>query len=95
MILKVYISLSTIALLTLIIACINYINLSFSVNNRRSTELGMRRIMGAKRRQLLFLYLSDASVLVGISVIISAVIISDQLPGSPAWWESLFTIIIR
>ncbi|MEI6049671.1 MAG: ABC transporter permease [Bacteroidota bacterium] len=73
--------LSIIASLILIIACINYINLSFSINNRRSTELGMRKIMGAKRRQLIFLYLSDASVLVGISVIISTVIISDQLPG--------------
>src|SRR5450759_2212888 len=71
--------LSTIALLILTIACINYINLSFSINNRRTTELGMRKIMGAKRRQLIFLYLSDALVLVGISVIISTVIISDQL----------------
>ena len=32
--------LSTIALLILIIACINYINLSFSINSRRTTELG-------------------------------------------------------
>jgi putative ABC transport system permease protein len=38
--------LSTIALLILIIACINYINLSFSINNRRKTELGIRKIMG-------------------------------------------------
>ena len=77
---SVYI-LSTIALLILIIACINYINLSFSINSRRTTELGMRKIIGARRRQLIFLYLSDASVLVGISVIISAVIINDQLSG--------------
>src|SRR5450759_3472304 len=72
---SVYI-LSTIALLILIIACINYINLSFSINSRRTTELGMRKIIGARRRQLIFLYLSDASVLVGISVIISAVTIN-------------------
>lgn len=77
---SVYI-LSTIALLILIVACINYINLSFSINSRRTTELGMRKIMGARRRQLIFLYLSDASVLVGISIIISAVIISNQMPG--------------
>lgn len=76
---------SVIALLILIIACINYINLSFSISNCRSKEFGMRKIMGAKRRHLIFLYLSDASVLVGISVIISAVIISDQLP----WFAKL------
>jgi putative ABC transport system permease protein len=77
--------LGTIALLILVIACINYINLSFSINSRRTAELGMRRIMGSGRRQLIFLYLSDASVLVGISVIISALVIYDQLP-----WYSRF-----
>ena len=82
--------LGTIALLILIVACINYINLSFSVNNRRSTELGMRKIMGARRRQLIFLYLSDSSVIVGISVIVSAFIISDP----PIWFSTLVGITI-
>ena len=77
--------LSTIALMILIIACINYINLSFSINNRRSKELGIRKIMGAKRRQLIILYFSDASVLVGISAIISAIIIKYHLH----WFGSL------
>jgi putative ABC transport system permease protein len=77
--------LSTIAILILIIACINYINLSFSINSRRTTELGMRKIMGARRSQLISLYLSDAFVLVGISVIISALIIFGQLP----WYSRL------
>jgi putative ABC transport system permease protein len=77
--------LSTIAFLILTIACINYINLSFSINNRRTTELGMRRIMGARRTQLVMLYLSDSSVLVGISIIIAAFAISDQLP----WFSRL------
>jgi putative ABC transport system permease protein len=77
--------LGTVALLILVIACINYINLSFSINSRRRTELGMRRIMGSGRRQLIILYLSDASFLVGISVIISALIIISQLP----WYSRL------
>jgi putative ABC transport system permease protein len=71
--------LSTIALLILIIACINYINLSFSVNSRRSIELGMRKIVGVGRRQLILLYISDSFVLVGISVIISFLIMRDLL----------------
>jgi putative ABC transport system permease protein len=72
--------LGTIALLILIIACINYINLSFSIISRRSTELGIRKIMGARKRQLIILYLLDASVLVGISLIISVLIVPDLLP---------------
>jgi putative ABC transport system permease protein len=72
--------LATIALLILFIACINYINLSLSINNRRSAELGIRKIMGARRGQLIFQYLTDAFVLVGTSIIISAIILSDQVP---------------
>ncbi|MBK7628693.1 MAG: ABC transporter permease [Bacteroidales bacterium] len=77
--------LSTIAFLILSIACINYINLSFSMNNRRTKELGIRKIMGARRAQLIFLYISDASVLVGISIITAALTISDYLP----WFSRL------
>jgi putative ABC transport system permease protein len=82
--------LSSIAILILVVACINYINLSLSVNNRRSTELGMRKIMGARRRQLIFLYLSDASVLVGISVILSAIIITDKVQ----WFSRLAGVTV-
>ena len=72
--------LGTIALLILIIASINYINLSFSIISRRSTELGIRKILGARRRQLILLYLLDATILVGISLIISVLIVPDLLP---------------
>ncbi len=77
--------LSTIAFLILTIACINYINLSFSINNRRTKELAIRRIMGARRAQLILLYLSDASILVGISIITAAITVSDYLP----WFSRL------
>ena len=80
--------LSTIALLILIVACINYVNLYISISSRRRTELGMRKIIGAKRRQIIILYLSDSSILVGISVIISAIIISDQLQ----WFSNLMGV---
>ena len=81
---SVYI-LSTIAIMIILMACINYINLSFSIINQRSTELGIRKIMGARKRQLIFLYLQDAFVLAGISLIISVVIIPDLLQ----WFGSL------
>ena len=77
--------LSAIALLILIIACINYINLSFSLNSRRSTELGVRKVMGAGTVQLIRLYLYDVLVLTGISVLASMVIIRLLLP----WFSKL------
>jgi putative ABC transport system permease protein len=41
--------------------------------------------MGAERHQIVSLYLADASVLVGISIVISALLISDQLP----WYSGI------
>jgi len=80
--------LGTIAFLILIIACINYINLSFSIISRRSTELGIRKIMGARKKQLISLYLQDAFVLTGIAVIVSVVIIPDLFP----WFGGLMGV---
>lgn len=81
---SVYI-LGTIAILILVVACINYINLSYSVNSRRNIELGMRKIMGARRRQLIAQYISESSIMVGLSIIISIEAISFLLP----WFANL------
>jgi putative ABC transport system permease protein len=77
--------LGTIAILILIVASINYINLSLSVNNKRSTELGIRKIFGSNRKQLILLYLTEASVLVGFSIILSVIIVS----GQETWFSGL------
>ncbi len=74
-----------IALLILVIACINYINLSFSANAQRATELGVRKVMGAGTAQLIWLYLSEVIMLTGISIVAAAVIIRLLLP----WFSGL------
>jgi putative ABC transport system permease protein len=81
---SVYI-LGTIAFLILVVACINYINLSYSVNSRRNIELGMRKIIGARRHQLIAQHISESSIMVGLSVIISIEVISFLLP----WFSNL------
>lgn len=45
--------LSAIALAILLIACVNFVNLSIGSSSTRSVEVGMRRVLGAERRQLL------------------------------------------
>lgn len=72
---------SAIAILILIIACINYINLSFSLNKKRSTELGVRKIMGAGVVQLIRLSLSNAFVITTISVLLSSLVVLLLLPS--------------
>jgi hypothetical protein len=50
----------------------------------------MRKIMDARRRQLIFMYFSDASVLVGISIIISVLIIGCLL----RWFRDLVGAVL-
>jgi putative ABC transport system permease protein len=55
--------LSLVALLVLCIAFINYINLTTAHGIRRMREVGVRRVVGANRRQLLAQFLTEGAVL--------------------------------
>jgi putative ABC transport system permease protein len=80
--------LATIAFLILVIACINYINLSYSILSIRSTELGMRKIMGATKIRLILLFVSDVIMLLVIAAFISILIFHDLLP----WFGNLLGV---
>lgn len=55
--------LSLIALLILIIACANYTNLATAESAGRSGEIGIRKVMGASKRQVFFQFISESSVI--------------------------------
>lgn len=56
------------ALLILLLACMNYINLSTARASSRHQEVGMRKILGADRVQLILQYLGESSVLVFLAL---------------------------
>ncbi len=55
--------LALIALLILIIACANYTNLATAQSAGRTGEIGMRKVMGASKRQVFFQFISESSVI--------------------------------
>lgn len=75
----VYIFIS-IGLLILFIACINYMNLATARSANRAKEVGMRKVLGAGKQNLIYQFLTESIVLVIIAIIISLVIVSATLP---------------
>lgn len=77
---------SVIGLLILLIACINYINLSTARALTRSKEVGLRKTLGADRSQLTTQFLFESLIYTVIAVTISAVIVINAMP-----WFNMFT----
>ena len=71
----------SIAFIVLILAVINYINLNAAQQNKRNKETGIRKTIGAGRREIIFLFLTE-SVLVTITAFFLALnIVEISLPA--------------
>ncbi|RIJ41890.1 ABC transporter permease [Pontibacter oryzae] len=71
---------SLIAIFILIIACINFMNLSTAKASRRVKEVGIKKAMGASRRSLILQYLGE-SMLVAFASLIVALMLVELLVG--------------
>ncbi|MFH1120518.1 MAG: FtsX-like permease family protein [Bacteroidota bacterium] len=63
--------LTMVAIFILIIACINYINLSTAFATRRSRETAIRKVSGATTRQLITQFLGESLLITFISLVIA------------------------
>jgi putative ABC transport system permease protein len=71
---------SAVALFILLIACINFMNLTTARSANRAKEVGIRKVLGTERKNLIFQFLTESTLLSFISVIIAVVIVFNVLP---------------
>ena len=76
---------NALALLILIIACINFINLSTAQGLKRAREVGVRKVLGAFKAQLVFQFLAEALILSVLAVFIALTLVEFALP----WFNNL------
>ena len=72
--------LSSIALFTLIIACINFMNLATSRSAKRASEVGVRKVLGAEKKSLIQQFLGEAVFHALVAFIISVILVKVLLP---------------
>ena len=71
---------AAVAMFMLIIACINYMNLATARSATRAKEVGIRKVMGSQRRQLMMQFITESVVLALIALVVSLVLIYGLLP---------------
>jgi putative ABC transport system permease protein len=69
-----------IAVFILIIACINFVNLSVARSLKRAKEIGVRKVIGGKRKQLIIQFLGESFLLAGLSFVIAILLAFVSLP---------------
>jgi putative ABC transport system permease protein len=69
-----------VGLLTVLIACINYINLSTAQSFARIKEIGIRKVLGSQKYQLILQFMAESVVFCLISFALSYVVFYSTLP---------------
>ncbi|WP_420603607.1 ABC transporter permease [Flagellimonas sp.] len=97
-----------VAFIILIVACINYMNLATARSAKRAKEVGLRKVIGAGRRQLIFQFLGESLIVSFISLLLALGLVYLLLPsfndlaqkelafrlGDPMVWMALLAIAL-
>ncbi|MEO6542110.1 MAG: FtsX-like permease family protein, partial [Ferruginibacter sp.] len=104
-----YVSLfAIVAIFILLIACINFMNLATARSAKRAKEVGIRKVVGARRSTLIGQFAGEAILLTFISTIIAVSLAAILLPAfnnltgkqlalpfeQPFFWTALFGLLV-
>jgi ABC-type antimicrobial peptide transport system permease subunit len=82
---ETYWALTAVAVFIIIIACINFINLATAQAVRRAKEVGVRKVLGSTRSQLIWQFLGEIALLVLVAVALAIVAVTIFLPQVSNW----------
>ncbi len=71
---------SVIAMFMLLIACINFMNLSTAGASKRSREVGIRKVLGSRKGELVRQFLVESIIIATIALVLSLVFVKLSLP---------------
>lgn len=91
-ILYIYI-ISAIAIFVLLIACINFMNLSTARSANRAKEVGLRKVVGAKKSNLIGQFYGESILLAFIALFLSLLIIVIILPSFSTFVDKEFSLL--
>lgn len=80
------------AVLVVIIACFNFVNFSTATASERSKEVGVYKVLGAARNQLIFQFFNESFLLTLIAVLVAVLLVEFTLPFFNAQFQ--FTLRI-
>jgi putative ABC transport system permease protein len=89
---------SVVALLILVIACTNFMNMATARAAERAREVGLRKVIGANKKQLFFQFLGEAIVITIVAFVLSLAMVEwmspafNALAGKAVSVQSLFTV---
>jgi putative ABC transport system permease protein len=76
---------SIIAFFVLVIACINFMNLSTAKSIRRAREVGIRKVVGSTKSQLVWQFLGESLIIAFTSLILAILTVELVLPAFSDW----------
>ena len=71
---------SLIALIILLIACINFMNLATARSEKRANEVGVRKVLGSGRKGLISQFMAEAIITAGLSAVLSVLLLKLLVP---------------
>jgi putative ABC transport system permease protein len=78
---------SAVALFVLLIACINFMNLTTARSTQRAREVGVRKVVGANRGQLIFQFMGESILLTALAMLLAVALVEIVLPVFGAFLE--------